>query len=373
MNLLGVELRRLWERRLPRVLVAAVMLVLVVAGTVTFFTHRSEPVDTTDALAGVEQEVMFCRDQAIIEWEDFEATGTSYDEEYADYLAEFDSAEAFADEQCRPEYFGYYIEEPRYCLISLYEREPRYSNACPDALPQDGEPIGEMGSGRDDPMRPPYPGAQGVVPGVSLVLLGLAAVLGASFIGAEYAEGTIETTLLWDTRRRRVLAAKLMAVAIGAAVIHLVVVTWLVVVMLPAGLWRGSTAGVDASFWWGLSGTAARGAGVAAVYAVIAASVATVARNTAGGVAALLGYVAVSPILTVTVLTWLRPRDLVVNSMATVNGGEVSGLVAVTADGSSYLSEVFSHGTGLAALHVAIYLVLFVVMAIGVFVRRDVD
>jgi hypothetical protein len=54
---------------------------------------------------------------------------------------------------------------------------------------------------------------------VLFILMGL--IADASFIGAEYKAGTIGTLLTWEPRRLRVLAAKLAAAAITAALVYL--------------------------------------------------------------------------------------------------------------------------------------------------------
>jgi len=209
----------------------------------------------------------------------------------------------------------------------------------------------------------------GIVPTTSLLLFAIAAVVGASFIGAEYRSGTIETTLLWEPRRIRVLSSKLGAAGLSAFVIHISLLGLLVLAMLPAALWRGSTAGVDSEFWLGLLGVIVRGGIAAGAVAAIALSVSVVTRNTVGGVAVLLGYIAVSPMVTMVLLRSIRPFDLSENMAAFANGGEVGRFVSAGFE----LQAVYSHGVNGAAIRIAMYVVVAVAIAMAVFRRRDID
>ena len=89
---------------------------------------------------------------------------------------------------------------------------------------------------------------QELVPAVALMLALAGALVGATFVGAEWAAGTIGTHLLFEPRRGRVFAAKAGAVAIGLALPALVALgvvylsTW-----LAASEW-GSTELVSISY-----------------------------------------------------------------------------------------------------------------------------
>jgi len=328
--------------------------------------------DVGDIAAEAEVHVLECRSYAIDEWNAWnQGEMQDIDPGYEEYLTQFESAEAMVDDQCNPRYFeGMYISDPRFCLISLYEPNVEYRQGCPDfegaeiymsetrTFLVDGE---QYRSFQEIP--------NGLVPGTSLVLFAIAAVLGASFIGAEYKSGTVETTLLWEPRRARVLSSKLGAAALSAFVIHIFLLGLLVMTMLPSAVWRGSTAGVGSEFWIGLSGVIVRGGMAAAAVAAIALSVSVVTRNTVGGIAVLLGYSAVSPMISLVLLRRLRPFDLTANMAAFANGGEVGRFIGDRFD----LQSVYSHGTNGAAIRVAVYVVIAITIAVVVFSRRDID
>lgn len=371
-RLISIELRRMWKRMMPWVIILGVSAAIVVSGVITFMTHRDEIPDAGDVEAQIAQDIALCRSSSIAEWNSW-SNGEIQDVDpgYEEYLSEFESAEALADEQCNPMYFEGYIQDPRFCLVSLYEPGVYYRQACPDL---DTGEVSEYNQGSftidGRTYRSVAPIPSGIVPSTGLFLFIVAAILGASFIGAEYKSGTIETTLLWEPRRVRVLGSKMIAASISAFAIHVVLLGLLVLAMLPAAQWRGSTAGADTDFWFGVAGVILRGGVAAAAIAAIALSVSVLTRNTVGGVAAILGYTAIaSPLLAMVLLRGLRPLDLNENLVAFATGGEVGRFVR--ADGE--LMSVYAHGVTGAAVTAAIYVAVAVTIAALVFRRRDID
>jgi ABC-type transport system involved in multi-copper enzyme maturation permease subunit len=362
----------MWARRLPWVLIVLVSGVMVVSGVITFFTHSPEVPNTSGRDEQVAQQVELCRNSSIEEWNRWDSGEIGEENpDYVEYLSQFESAEAFADENCNPAYFGDQINEQRFCFISMYEPTVSYREACPDLA--EGSAYGyeeQRFTIQGTEYRTAKVAASGIVPVTSLVLLAVAAVLGASFVGAEYAAATIETTLLWEPRRKRVLAAKFGVAALCAFLIHAFLLGVLVLAMVPSGLWRGTFVGFDAVFWNGMVGVVLRGGLIAAAIAAIALAISTMTRGTVGGVVALLGYIAISPTIGFTLLKSFRRFDLTENMTAFANGGEVSRFVQ---DGSGYHQAVYSHGAGLALLVVVVYVAIAVALAMAVFTRRDID
>jgi hypothetical protein len=357
---------------MPWILLLGVSAAILVAGVVTFVTHDSTMPEIGDVAAEIELQVAECRRYATNEWNDWNQGEIQYiDPGYEEYLSQFETAEAMVEDQCNPRYFeGGYVHDPRFCLISLYDPNVGYRQSCPDF--EEGEVfVHETHTltidGEEYRTLLPIPG--GIVPGTSLLLFAVAAIVGASFIGAEYKSGTIETTLLWEPRRVRVLGSKLGAVGLSAFVIHVSLLGLLVLVMLPAAVWRGSTVGVDSDFWLGVLGVVLRGGVSAAAIAAIALSVSVVTRNTVGGVAVMLGYSTVSPMISTTLLKSVRPFDLTENMAAFANSGEVGRFVGEGFD----IQAVYSHSVGGAAIRVAVYVAIAITIAVVVFRRRDID
>ena len=371
-RLLRIELRRMWHRRLPWVLLLGITVAMIIGGVVTFVSHDATAPTPGDVSAEIEAQVADCRRFTTEEWNAWDQGELGdTDPEYERYLGSFDSAEAMADDQCNPRYFdGEFLNDPRFCLISLYEPGVEFREGCPDLEEAN---VYERQSGTivvdGTQYRALRSNTSGTVSDVSLFLFIVASVIGASFIGAEYKAGTIETTLLWEPRRGRVLGAKVGAAAITALIIHMAALVLLVAVVVPSAVWRGSTAGVDSAFWFGLGGVILRGGVVAAALAVMAFSVSVVTRNTVGGVVVMLGYGVVSPTISFLLLRSLRPFELTENLTAFAVDGEVGRFVGSGFD----VMSVYSHGVTGAAVRIAAYVTIAVAIALVVFRRRDID
>lgn len=371
-RLIRVEMRRMWSRRMPWILLIGISTAIVVAGIITFVGHDPQIPVVGDVEAEIAVQVAECRRSTADEWDAWD-NGEVWGIEsgYEQYLSSFESGEGMADEQCDPRFFdGFYVQDPRFCLVSLHEPAVAYRQGCPDL---------ERGAGfvpetrtfilNGNQYRPLQPYPNGIVLGASMTLFIVAAIVGASFIGAEYKSGTIETTLLWEPRRMRVLGSKIVAATVSAAIIHVTLLGLLVLVMLPAAVWRGSTAGADSDFWIALLGVILRGGLAAGAIAAVSLSVSLVTRNTVGGVAVLLGYSAISPILSLSLLRVILPYDLTGNVTAFASGGEVGRFVGANFD----IQIVYAHGAGGAAIRVAVYTAIAIAIAAVVFLRRDID
>jgi len=133
----------------------------------------------------------------------------------------------------------------------------------------------------------------GVAIGASAPLIMLSWLLGATAAGAEWHAGTVTTLLTWEPRRTRVFMAKLgalLAIVFGAA---LFLQLLLGASLVPAALFRGTTAGADAAWLRSTLGTVVRVALMSDVAAAIGFSLASMARNTAASLGAGFAYSAV--------------------------------------------------------------------------------
>ena len=385
-----MELRRFWSRRLIRLLVVGVAVGIIIYGVVLFVTHSPEQPSVASVQAQIDEAVQECRRSSDQNYKsELEFIREQGEEEAARFLAQFPDVDAYADLSCDPSHFGFYVPDPRFCLVDLWEKHLSYRDMCPG-----GALDGPRGSseGRlffEGGFFGPYSesdqtvtldgktfqrtdsGNSGIVPGVSLALVMLSGLFGAAFVGAEYRAGTVETQLLWEPRRKRVLGAKLAAVGASTFVIHAALLALLVAVALPAAWWRGTTAGAGDAFWLGLGGTIVRGGVISAVAAVIAAAVTAAARYTTAAVAVLLGYAIIGPIqVRAALLRGFRPWDLIENAFAFANGGTATRYEFANQHG--VWVEVADHGPALALVYVAVYTAFIVWVAATVFSRRDV-
>ena len=232
--LLGVEWRRVLARRLVRVSAALAVLAVLAAGAIAFLVSRdTDAASLAQAQAARQVEVQRC------------------------IAGQLEGVPA----DITPE------ERAQFC-------EQRFIPPVPDR-------------------RFHYEHLPEILVGTSGFAIILGWLLGASLVGAEWHAGTMATLLTWEPRRARVLIAKL--VAAGTLVFALTVVLQLLlgVALLPAGLFRGTTDGLDSDWLRSLSGVGLRVAAVSVVGATLGASIATLGRNTAAALGIAFGYLAI--------------------------------------------------------------------------------
>ena len=232
--LLGVEWRRVLARRLVRVSAALAVLAVLAAGAIAFLVSRdTDAASLAQAQAARQVEVQRCIAGQL--------EGVPADVP-ADHRAEF----------CEQGF-----------IPPVQDRRFHYEH-----LPE-------------------------ILVGTSGFAIILGWLLGASLAGAEWHAGTMATLLTWEPRRVRVLVAKL--VAAGTLVFALTVVLQLLlgVALLPAGLLRGTTDGIDSDWLQSLSGVGLRVAAVSVVGATMGLSIATLGRNTAAALGIAFGYLAI--------------------------------------------------------------------------------
>ncbi len=121
-------------------------------------------------------------------------------------------------------------------------------------------------------------------------LFSLSVIVGASFVGAEWACGAMTTMLTWEARRGRVLSSKLAASASATLLATLVLLAFLALLLLPTSLAHGTAAGLDGSWWWSTSGLWLRAGALSAMGAGLGVGLATLMRNSAGPVATWLVF-----------------------------------------------------------------------------------
>lgn len=143
-----------------------------------------------------------------------------------------------------------------------------------------------------------------ILVGMSVFAISLGWLLGSSLVGAEWHAGTMATLLTWEPRRVRVLVAKLVAAGALAFMLAILVQLLLGAALLPAGLLRGTTQGIDASWMRSLGGVGLRVAAASVLGAMMGLSIATIGRNTAAALGIAFGYLAIVE----STIRGLRPR-----------------------------------------------------------------
>jgi ABC-2 type transport system permease protein len=219
-GLLRAEVRRMFSRRLFRLLGGLAVLALLVSAAVVFARSSNDP---QSGLAAAQREVANCEHMRA---QQLQQGGPK-------------------DIQCPT------IDEMR----GAFDRRFNYAHTIPEATRN-----------------------------VALPLFFVGFIVGASFVGAEWGSGVMTTLLTWEPRRGRVLASKTIAAVAIVAVAIALFLALLAVVYLPVGALRGTTAGMTGAVWRTVTGIWLRAAGLAAFGTVLGAGLATLTRNTAGSV-----------------------------------------------------------------------------------------
>lgn len=235
MGMLATELRRMWSRRLVKLLGASVVLALLAGATIGFFNSSR---DTASAL----QETRAQRRRAI--------------------------------QECESGGFQFPRQNRRGFDLEKACRRAVGTHQAPDP-------------GLD------YRQMQEVLLAISPPLAILCLLLGASFVGAEWQKETITTTLTWEPRRARLLAAKFAAVALAGFAFSVVMGLVLAASLWPVAALRGSTSDLDAAWLRSASGIGLRMALLGGLTAVVGCAIATVARNTTAALGVAFLYFAV--------------------------------------------------------------------------------
>lgn len=231
-SLFRVEVRRLLARRLFRLVTLIVALMFVGAGAIVFFTSDLSSEDIRRAQAEQEAMIENC----------IETQGFGHSPEEIDDLERF----------CRED-------------LALATADPRFD----------------------------YARMTNDLTGLAFPFLMLGWIMGASFIGAEWHNRMLTTTLTWEPRRIRVIGSKAAALAVVVAIWILALQMLYAAVMYPAAAVNGITSSVDAALWKEMAGIALRVDVLAVVAALLGFSLATIGRNTAAALGIGFAYLTV--------------------------------------------------------------------------------
>ena len=159
--------------------------------------------------------------------------------------------------------------------------------------------------------------------GTVVPVVAAAWLLAASFVGAEWHAGTMGTLLTWEPRRIRVLAAKAVAALALAFLATVAFQVLLGLALAPAAVLRGTTEGIDATWFRDTAFVILRGAALASVFAAIGFSIASVARNTGAALGVGFFYLLVLEQFMAALKPGWRPWMLVPNSAVFVAGQQI--------------------------------------------------
>jgi hypothetical protein len=118
-------------------------------------------------------------------------------------------------------------------------------------------------------------------------------LIGASFVGAELASGGMVNLLLWETRRLRVLGAKLAAVLAAVGVSAVVATVLYIGVFRLIAAFAGLAGRIDGALWGSVALTAGRGLVTTLVATAGGFAIATLGRHTAAALGVVAAYTVV--------------------------------------------------------------------------------
>ncbi len=202
-----------------------------------------------------------------------------------------------------------------------------------------------------------FSGMDEVLLGLGPLLLIFALVLGASYVGADWQKGTVTTGLTWEPRRLRTMLVRFLVAAVtGFALLLLLSVYFAALLYLVAATVGSIT--VPAGFWSLLAGVVLRISVVGALAGVVGCALASIGRNTAAAIGAAFVYFAVVEGL----IRGLRPQWIPYllgdNAAQFLSGGPAF--------------PPLNHSSAIASVVMLVYLVVFMAVAAGLFVTRDV-
>ena len=128
---------------------------------------------------------------------------------------------------------------------------------------------------------------------VAAVAAALAFLVGATFVGAEWSSRSMVALLFWETRRPRVMGAKVLVTAATAALLGLVMqALWLGLATLLQSV-AGDGATLPDDFWSQLLGTQGRGVLLTLVAGLLGFGLTNLLRNTGAATGVAFVYVAI--------------------------------------------------------------------------------
>ena len=131
--------------------------------------------------------------------------------------------------------------------------------------------------------------------GVIIVLAGLAMLIGATFVGADWASGSMSNQLLFESRRLRVYAAKGVAVLLAGLVLSFVVLAawWLVLAQVASARDISTSSGA----WAEIRGSVWRGSVLAGFAGLGGYSLTMLFRSTVATLGVLFGTMVATSLL----------------------------------------------------------------------------
>lgn len=203
---------------------------------------------------------------------------------------------------------------------------------------------------------------------IATVLLALTAyMVGSTYAGADWQNRTLPALLTWESRRVRVFATKATAVAVVSASCLVVAQAVGHVLGFAGGVTRGTTDGLNGSWWVAQGWAVARGALVVGVAGVVGLALAFLGRLTSFALGVGLAYLAVFETFLLSVRPEFEPFTVRGAVSAFLDGG--GRVVLPHSDGPP---QVILIGTAGAFATIGAYVMVTASAALLAFRQRDI-
>jgi ABC-type transport system involved in multi-copper enzyme maturation permease subunit len=215
-------------------------------------------------------------------------------------------------------------------------------------------------------------GSNGAV-SVAAVAAALAFLVGATFVGAEWSSRSMVALLFWETRRPRVMGAKLVVTVVASAVLGLLMqALWLgLATLLQAVAGDGRTP--PDGFWTELFGTQSRGVVLTVVAGLLGFGLTNLLRNTGAATGVAFVYLAIVENAVRALKPVWEPWLLTNNAAALVLPDGITLYRYPSAVDSQGFSQPVEYllGNGQAAVFLLVVSAVVVGVGVVLFSRRD--
>lgn len=211
--------------------------------------------------------------------------------------------------------------------------------------------------------------------GSAYLLVFIAFLIGASFVGAEFSSGSIGNWLTFEPRRMRVYGSKLAGAAIGLVPVAIGIIAFLMLGTYLIVDHYGTTASMTGEVWGDLFERAGRIVLMTAVGAALGGVVGLLLRHTAAAIGLVMGYVVIVEAVFGGFLVQTQPWLIRLNFDAFIGHGAKYFVQECDGGGGNYTCNMiekhlsFEHG----AWYLSIATVALLLLGALVFRRRDVN
>ncbi|MEO6714359.1 MAG: ABC transporter permease [Mycobacteriales bacterium] len=210
------------------------------------------------------------------------------------------------------------------------------------------------------------------VKAIGFIFAFAAFLVGATAAGAEWNHGTMQSLLFWESRRVRVILAKVAAVVISMVAVAALAQLVGHALSVLVGKLRGTTAGMTSGWWQSQVITTGRGLGLVAFAAALGFALAFATRNTGFAFGVAFVYFAIIQQLLVGWKPWLIRYVLIGPMAAWMNNGFREEIGGRNGPNGEWIPNIVSMSARYGGFALLIYAVVAVALAAAWFRARDV-